>query len=137
MESITIKATINAPIEKVWKFWSSPEHITQWYFASEDWHAPKAENDFRTGGKFLTRMEAKDGSFGFDFEGRYELVKTNELISYTLIDERRVTITFTEVGKSTQVIETFDAENENHIDMQSAGWQNILNNFKHYTETNI
>ena len=135
MESITIEATINAPIEKVWKFWSLPEHITQWCYASNDWHAPKAENDLKTGGKFLTRMEAKDGSFGFDFEGIYDLVKTHELISYSLGDERKVSITFTDNGNSTQVVETFDIENINPIDMQRAGWQSILDNFKLYTES--
>lgn len=77
-------STISAPIDKVWNYWTLPEHIAKWYFASDDWHAPRAENDFQVGGKFTTRMEAKDGSFGFDFNGIYEEIKTNELISYTI-----------------------------------------------------
>ncbi len=81
---ITVQSTINAPIDKVWNYWILPEHITQWYNASDDWHAPRAENDVQVGGKFTTRMEAKDGSFGFDFNGIYDEIKTNELISYTI-----------------------------------------------------
>src|SRR6185295_14192821 len=95
---ITVEATIKAPVEKVWKLWSEPEHIKKWCNASEDWHAPIAENDLRKGGKFLTRMEAKDGSFGFDFGGVYDEVKSNELIKYTLGDERKVEIAFTAKG---------------------------------------
>lgn len=89
---ITVETTVNAPVEKAWEFWTKPEHITNWSFASEDWHAPRAENDLRAGGKFLTRMEAKDGSFGFDFGGVYDEVKLNEFISYTLGDDRKVTV---------------------------------------------
>ena len=133
---ITVESTIQAPVEKVWKLWSAPEHITQWCNASDDWHVPKAENDLRTGGRFSTRMEAKDGSFGFDFGGVYDQVKTNELIEYTLGDNRKVVIRFTANGNETSVVETFDAENENPVDMQQAGWQAILNNFKKYTEAN-
>lgn len=134
--AITIEATINAPIKKVWEFWTAPAHIVNWAFASDDWHSPLAENDIRTGGKFLTRMEAKDGSFGFDFEGIYDEVKTNERIAYSLGDERKVTITFIDQGNETKVIETFDPENQNPIEMQRAGWQAILDNFKKYTEAN-
>src|SRR6187401_2456620 len=91
---VTVESTINAPVEKVWKYWSAPEHITKWCSASEDWHVPRAENDLKTGGKFITRMEAKDGSFGFDFGGVYDEVKTNELIEYTMGDGRKVVIKF-------------------------------------------
>lgn len=133
-ETITIEATIEAPIEKVWETWTKPEHITQWSFASDDWFTPKAENDLRTGGKFSTRMEAKDGSFGFDFEGIYDEVIDHKLITYMLGDERKVKIEFEEKGDQTLVTETFDAETENSIEMQKAGWQAILNNFKKYTE---
>ena len=133
--TITIEATINAPVEKVWKFWTEPEHIKQWNNASDDWHTPKAENDLRVGGKFSSRMEAKDGSFGFDFGGVYDKVKTNELIAYTLGDDRKVKIIFTSQGNSTKVTEAFEAESENAIDLQKTGWQAILNNFKKYTET--
>lgn len=133
---ITVEATVNAPVEKVWKFWSSPEHITKWNNASDDWHTPYAENDLRVGGKFTSRMEAKDGSFGFDFWGVYDVVVTNERIEYTLGDDRKVKIVFTNKGNATQVIESFEAENENSIEMQKGGWQAILDNFRKYTEEN-
>ena len=131
---VTISSTISAPVEKVWKYWTIPEHITRWCNASEDWHAPRAENDLRPGGKFTTRMEAKDGSFGFDFGGVYDMVKPNELIEYTLGDGRIVTIHFSGLGDETRVVEMFDAENENPVEMQKGGWQSILDNFKKYTE---
>jgi len=134
--AITVATTINAPVEKVWRFWSLPEHITKWCSASDDWHTPKAENDLRTGGKFLSRMEAKDGSFGFDFGGVYDAVKTNELIEYTIGDGRKVTIQFAANGNETKVTETFEAESTNPIEMQRGGWQAILNNFKKYVEAN-
>ena len=133
--SIKIETTLNAPINKTWTTWNLPEHITQWYFASNDWHCPRAENDLRVGGKFLIRMEAKDGSFGFDFEGVYLTVKNNELIEYILADERKVRIEFTGNDTTSTVVETFDAENENPVEMQQLGWQAILNNFKSYTES--
>lgn len=133
---ITVEATVNAPVEKVWKFWSSPEHITKWNNASDDWHTPYAENDLRVGGKFTSRMEAKDGSFGFDFWGVYDVVVTNERIEYTLGDDRKVKIVFTDKGNATQVIESFEAENENSIELQKGGWQAILDNFRKYTEEN-
>jgi uncharacterized protein YndB with AHSA1/START domain len=134
--NITIESTVNAPVEKVWKFWSAPEHITQWCAASDDWHTPRAENDLRTGGKFSSRMEAKDGSFGFDFGGEYDEVKTNELITYTIGDGRKVRIDFTQQGNATKIVETFEAEEQNPIEMQRGGWQAILDNFKKYTEAN-
>src|SRR5688500_12458492 len=93
--SITVETIVKAPVEKVWKFWTAPEHITKWNNASDDWHTPFAEHDLRTGGKFLARMEAKDGSFGFDFGGVYHEVKPNELIEYTMDDGRKVSINFT------------------------------------------
>jgi uncharacterized protein YndB with AHSA1/START domain len=133
---ITVESTINAPVEKVWEFWSAPEHIIQWCSPSPDWHAPKAENDLQAGGKFSTRMEAKDGSFGFDFGGIYDQVKKNELIEYTLGDGRKVVINFSGSGNNTKVVETFDAENIHPADFQKAGWQAILDNFKKYTEEN-
>ncbi|HNP47715.1 MAG TPA: SRPBCC family protein [Bacteroidia bacterium] len=134
-QMITVEALINAPVEKVWKFWTQPEHITQWCNASDDWHAPRAENDVRTGGKFTTRMEAKDGSMGFDFGGIYDDVKLNEKIDYTMGDGRKVHITFIPDGNSTKVLESFDPESMNPHEMQRNGWQAILNNFKKYTET--
>jgi uncharacterized protein YndB with AHSA1/START domain len=133
---ITIETTVNAPVEKVWKYWTLPEHITKWNNASDDWHSPFAENDLQAGGKFLARMEAKDGSFGFDFWGVYDEIKTNELIAYTLGDDRKVKIIFTPAGNTTKIVETFEAENTNPVEMQKGGWQSILDNFKKYTETN-
>jgi uncharacterized protein YndB with AHSA1/START domain len=133
---LTVESTINAPVEKVWKFWSAPEHITKWCSPSEDWHAPRAENDLKKGGAFSTRMEAKDGSFGFDFGGVYDEVITNELIEYTMGDGRKVEIKFAGKGNETTVTETFDAENTHSIEMQQGGWQAILDNFKKYTENN-
>jgi uncharacterized protein YndB with AHSA1/START domain len=132
---ITIETTVQAPVERVWETWTEPQHITQWNNASDDWHVPIAENDLRVEGKFLTRMEAKDGSFGFDFSGVYDEVKTNELISYTLGDGRKVSIAFISQGNETKIIETFEAEKTNPIEMQKAGWQAILDNYKKYTES--
>jgi len=133
-ETIAVEVLVNAPIEKIWQFWTKPEHITKWNTASEDWHTPRAENDLKIGGKFLSRMEAKDGSFGFDFEGIYTDVKTNEKISYTLLDDRKVTITFSTAENGVQITETFEAENQNSLELQKFGWQAILNNFKTYVE---
>ena len=132
---VTVEATVNAPVEKVWKTWSEPQHIKQWCAASDDWHAPKAENDLKTGGTFSTRMEAKDGSFGFDFGGVYDNVKKNELIEYTMGDGRQVHVTFSPAGDQTKIVETFDAEATNPVEMQRGGWQAILDNFKKYTES--
>jgi uncharacterized protein YndB with AHSA1/START domain len=134
--AITIETTVNAPVDKVWEYWSNPVHIKQWCSASPDWHVPGAENDLQTGGKFSTRMEAKDGSFGFDFGGVYDEVKTNELIAYTMGDGRKVNVNFSSEGNTTKVVETFDAEDQNPVEMQRAGWQAILDNFKNYTEAN-
>lgn len=132
--TITVEATVNAPVEKVWEFWTKPEHITKWNNASEDWYTPHAENDLRVGGKFSARMEAKDGSFGFDFGGVYDEVKANQLIAYTLGDGRKVKISFVANGQATNVTESFEAEDTNPIEMQQDGWQAILDNFKKYTE---
>ena len=131
---ITVQATIQAPVEKVWDCWTNPKHIVQWNAASDDWHSPKAENDLRTGGKFTSRMEAKDGSMGFDFEGVYDEVKTNELIVYTIGDGRQVHIAFDSNGNETTVTERFAAENTHTIEQQQFGWQSILSNFKKYVE---
>lgn len=133
---ITVVTTVNKPVDKVWELWTSPEHITKWNNASDDWHTPRAENDLRVGGKFLSRMEAKDGSFGFDFEGVYEVVKLNRLIEYTIGDGRKVKIMFTSLGNATRVIESFETESTNSTEMQKGGWQAILDNFKKYAETN-
>ena len=134
--TITLEAIINSPLEKVWKYWTGPAHIIKWNNASDDWHTPFAENDLTVGGKFLSRMEARDGSFGFDFGGVYDEVRLNELIAYTLGDGRTVKITFSPAGEKTKIVETFEAENVHSIEMQRQGWQNILNNFKTYSEAN-
>lgn len=130
-----VETTINAPVDKVWEYWTKPEHITRWNNASDDWHTPRAENDLRTGGSFTSRMEAKDGSMGFDFGGVYDEVISNEYIAYTLGDGRKVKINFSVQGKQTKVTESFEAESTNPAEMQQGGWQAILNNFKQYTET--
>ena len=135
--AITVEATINAPVKMVWEFWTEPEHITQWCQASDDWHAPYAENDLRPDGKFKTRMEAKDGSMGFEFEGIYTDVQTYRLIEYVLGDGRKVSITFTSDDNVTHVSETFDPETVNPVEMQRGGWQAILNNFKNYSEATV
>lgn len=135
-ETITVETTVNAPVETVWSFWTEPEHIKNWNFASDDWHTPSAENDLRVGGKFTSRMEAKDGSFGFDFGGVYEAVDEHKYIEYAMGDGRRVKISFTPTGNETKVAETFDAESTHSIEMQRGGWQAILENFRKYTENN-
>ena len=132
--TITVEATINEQVEEVWKYWTEPEHIKKWNSATEDWHTPFAENDLRVGGKFLSRMEAKDGSFGFDFGGVYDEVKLNEFISYTMGDDRKVRISFANKSNKTIVIETFEAEDTNSVELQQRGWQSILDNFKKYVE---
>lgn len=133
---ITIEAIINAPVEKVWEYWSEPKHITQWCQASEDWHAPHAENDLSVGGRFKTTMAAKDGSFSFDFSGTYTAVEPLKRIEYTLDDNRKVTILFSIEGNGTKVVESFEAENTHPAEMQQAGWQAILDNFKKYVASN-
>jgi uncharacterized protein YndB with AHSA1/START domain len=132
--SITVQTKVNAPIEKVWKYWTSPADIMKWNNASDDWHTPQAENDLRSGGKFNYRMEAKDGSMGFDFWGIYTDVIINSQMDYTLGDGRIVTLLFFKVDNETEIVETFEAEDTNSIEMQQFGWQSILNNFKKYIE---
>ena len=134
--AITIEGVVNAPVEKVWKSWTEPVHIMQWCHASDDWHCPKSENDLREGGSFSSTMAAKDGSFSFDFGGVHDKVKINELIESTMGDGRKMKVIFTPAGNETKVIETFEAENENSLELQRGGWQAILNNFKKHTESN-
>jgi len=133
---ITVKSSINAPVKKVWEYWTKPEHITQWNNASDDWHTPWAKNDLRVGGRFSARMEARDGSMGFEFGGTYDAIQSNEFISYTIDDGRKVEVTFTSQGDMTTVTENFEAEETNSIEMQQGGWQAIMDNFKKYTEAN-
>ncbi|WP_421772945.1 SRPBCC family protein [Gracilimonas sp.] len=131
---ITIQTTVDADVQKVWDYYSLPEHITNWNFASDDWHCPSAENDLQPGGRYKARMEAKDGSFGFDFEATYDEVIKQKKIVYTLDDGRKVVTDFESLEGKTKVITVFDAESENSIEMQKEGWQAILNNFKKYVE---
>lgn len=135
-DAITVEAIVKAPVEKVWKYWNGPEHITKWCQASPDWHAPYAETDLKVDGKFKTTMAAKDGSFSFDFGGVYTKVEINKAIEYVMEDGRKVKIGFFSQGEDTKVVETFDPENQNPIEMQKGGWQAILDNFKNYTEAN-
>ena len=132
--TITVQADVNAPIEKVWKYWTEPQHITQWCAASDDWHAPYAENDVKKDGKFKTTMAAKDGSVSFDFEGVYTNIDPKKRIDYRMSDGRQVTLIFSDNGKSTHISETFDPENTHSLEQQREGWQAILNNFKAYAE---
>jgi uncharacterized protein YndB with AHSA1/START domain len=132
---ITVEATVNAPVEKVWKLWNDPKDIVQWNTPDPSWHSPSSENDLRVGGKFKNRMEAKDGSFGFDFEGIYDSVVLNKEISYTLGDGRKATTIFTEQDGKTEVATTFDPETENDPEFQKQGWQSILSNFVKYAES--
>jgi uncharacterized protein YndB with AHSA1/START domain len=132
MSKIKIETRIHAPIELVWNCWTSPEHIVNWNHASDDWHTTKAENDLRPGGKFMSRMEAKDGSFGFDFEGIYDRVDEHAYIEYHLADARVIKVEFKQEGSETIVMEDADPETMNPLEMQVAGWQAILNNFAAY-----
>lgn len=133
---ITVEVTVNAPLEKVWVAFNDPKHVVNWCFASDDWHAPAAESDFREGGKSKTVMAAKDGSFSFDFEWIYTKIKDLETIEYAMGDGREVSVQFEETGEGVKVTETFDPENENPVEMQKGGWQAILDNFKKYVEQN-
>lgn len=132
---ISVSALVNAPVDKVWEVWFTPAHLTQWNAASDDWHTPTATIDLRPGGTFTARMEAKDGSFGFDFFGTYDTVKAPEHVSITMGDGRKWTVDFTPQGNSTLVTEVFEAETTNPVEMQWGGWQAILDNFKKYTES--
>ena len=133
---VTVESEVSADNKKVWDYWTKPEHITKWNFASDDWHCPKAENDLKVGGKMKSRMEAKDGSFGFDFEGIYDEVVDQKKITYTMADGRQATTDFENLGGKTKVKTTFDAEDQNPVEMQKGGWQAIMNNFKKYVESN-
>ena len=132
---ITVSTEVRGSIKSVWESWTLPEHIVHWNFADDSWHAPAALNDLRVGGKFSYRMEAKDGSEGFDFSGVYTEIVALKVIAYTMDDGRTARVTFEENGDSTIVTEVFEAEQMNPVEMQQAGWQMILDNFKRYTES--
>ncbi len=131
-EMIQIEINVDADIETVWACWIKPEHIINWNFASDTWHSPNAVNDFRVGGTFSYRMESKDGSMGFDFSGKYLAIEEYKTIHILLDDNRQMNILFKNNNGKTLVIEEFEAEKENAIELQQTGWQSILNNFKAY-----
>jgi len=134
---ITVTATVNANIKKAWDYYTQPEHITQWNFADPSWQCPSASNDMQVGGKYSARMEAKDGSFGFEFEATYDEVVPGEKFTYTMPNSRKAGATFAETGHNqTEVSVWFDPEDQNSLEMQRNGWQAILNNFKSYTGAN-
>ena len=133
-DRITIKTVVELPGETVWNYWTEPEHIVKWNNASADWHTTASENDLRAGGRFLSRMEAKDGSFGFDFSGVYDEIIEHERITYTLDDDRKVEISFQDKDGKTEITEIFEAEGSNTLELQKTGWQAILDNFRNYAE---
>lgn len=132
---ITVAAKVNGTPDKIWQLWTTPEHIVQWNTASEDWHTTKSENNLTVGGTFSSRMEAKDGSFGFDFWGTYTEIKDKELLAYTLGDGRTVTVAFSQTDDQVSITEIFQPEKENTLELQRDGWQAIMNNFKKYAES--
>ncbi len=132
--SITVETTVPVSPKLAWEYWTQPKHITQWNQASEDWHTPRAENDLRIGGKYSSRMESRDGKFGFDFWGIYDEVEPFSLLSSTLGDERKVRVAFEPVAEGTKITETFEAEGENTIELQRQGWQAIIDSFRRYVE---
>ena len=134
-EKIIVKAIVSANKQKVWDYYTTPEHITKWNFADPSWHCPSASNDMKIGGKYIARMEAKDGSFGFDFEAEYKIINQGNDFTYEF-GGRIATIQFIQLHEQTEVTITFDPETENPIELQKSGWQSILNNFKNYTESN-
>lgn len=132
--TITVEATIQATLKAVWTHWTSPGSIVKWNSASPDWHTPEAEHELKQGGRFRYRMEAKDGSTGFDFTGTFDDVRPHELLTYTMDDGRKVAISFAQVGQETHISESFEAEDTHSLDQQREGWQSILNNFKTFVE---
>ncbi|MCB1043662.1 MAG: SRPBCC family protein [Acidobacteria bacterium] len=134
---ITIEAEVHAPLAVVWDAWVTPDDITQWNFALDSWCCPNATIDLRVGGRFNYRMEAKDGSMGFDFEGTFTKINPRQLIEYVMDDRRTVTIDFKETNRGVRVIETFDPEDIHAAEQQRQGWQNILDQFKRHVESKL
>ncbi len=135
-QAITIETVVKADINKTWNYYTEPEHITKWNFAADSWHCPSASNDLKVGGRYKARMEAKDGSFGFDFEFIYDEINAPHSMAYTLLDGRKVKVDFQTIELATKVVVVFEPETENPVDLQREGWQAILNNFKKYVELN-
>ena len=133
---VTIETTVDASLEKVWNNWTDPAHIVNWNAASPDWHTPRASNDLKVGGELFCRMEARDGSFGFDLKGTYTAVEPLKKLDYGFEDDRKVGVAFSDMNGKTLVVQHFEAETQNPVEFQKAGWQAILDNFKNYIENN-
>lgn len=131
---ITVETTVPVSPEQAWEYWTNPAYITQWNQASEDWHTPRAESDLRAGGRFTSRMESKDGKFGFDFWGVYDVVEPYRVLNSTLGDDRKVFVTFEPVAAGTRIVETFETEDENSAERQREGWQAIMDCYRRYVE---
>jgi len=134
-DKITVSASIVADVKKVWDFYTEPEHINNWNFADPSWHCPSASNDMRIGGRYVARMEARDGSYGFDFDAVYTQIEPGKSFTYEF-GGRLATVEFKDLGELTEVTVSFDPETENSVELQKAGWQAILDNFKRYVESN-
>ena len=132
---ITIETEVDGPISEVWSAWITPSDITCWNFASDDWCCPTAELELKPGGKFSYRMEAKDGSTGFNFEGEFKSIEEREKIEFYLSDRRVVEVVFQESENGVLVRETFETEDLHTAEQQRDGWQSILNNFKRHVES--
>ncbi len=135
MKTVTVEATVHQNLQKVWEYWTSPEHIIQWNFASAEWHCPAAEHNLTIGGKLKYHMAARDGSMAFDYTGTFTDIIFQQLLEHRLDDGRKVTVRFTSQGSATRVVESFEVEDEHNIEMQRQGWQAILDNFKSYVES--
>jgi uncharacterized protein YndB with AHSA1/START domain len=133
---IIVKTSVEASLEKAWDYWTKPEHVMNWNFASNDWHCPKAENNLKVGEKFSYTMAAKNGEMSFDFEGEYTEIETHKLIKYKLEDDRKIIVQFEQNQDNVTITESFDPENENSLELQQNGWQAILDNYKKYIESN-
>jgi uncharacterized protein YndB with AHSA1/START domain len=134
---ITVQTKVQAPLDKIWSFWTVPEHITKWNSASEDWHTPYADNDLKVGGKFKYTMASKDGTMSFNFIGTYSVIQDKRTIAYTIEDGREVIVVFEQQEDGVIIRESFDPELENPKELQQQGWQAILDNFKKYVEANL
>jgi uncharacterized protein YndB with AHSA1/START domain len=135
-QQITVSATVSVDKQKAWQYYTLPEHITQWNFADPSWHCPSASNDLIVGGRYIARMEARDGSFGFDFDAVYTEINEGQSFSY-LFGDRLANVTFNESDGQTEVVVSFEPEEENPIELQQNGWQAILNNYKAYAEAQL
>lgn len=136
MQKLTVTTEVDKTINDVWKFFNDPQHIIKWNFAHESWECPSAKNDLKVGGKLEVRMQAKDGSFGFDLVGIYDEVNENQSLKYHFEDGRNIEVIFEKLSDdTTKVTENFDPENQNPLDFQKDGWQAILDNFKKYSES--